>query len=255
MSVLNELVDLSLNLGKEDRQLAMLGEGNTAALAGPGQFWVKASGTRMGRAAARNFLKIDIKKALRLMEAKGLSDLQVMHKLRDCVIGPRKGQPSSETFMHALCLTEGQSRWSGHTHPAGVGSIICSRLGAQPFLKSVFPDEIVYCGKQPGVLPYLPPGVKLALAFRKEIRRYRAKHGYPPRLIFLVNHGMLALGQTAEEVLNISMMAEKWARVLVGTYALGGPGYLKEHEAAHIDAWPAEHYRRRLSIYDKGGKR
>jgi rhamnose utilization protein RhaD (predicted bifunctional aldolase and dehydrogenase) len=255
MSVIKELVGLSLDLGKEERDLAMLGEGNTSALAGPGQFWVKASGTRMGRAVARNFLKVDIRKALRLLETKGLSDLQVMHKLRDCVAGKRKGQPSSETFMHALCLTEGKARWAGHTHPVALGGILCSRLHAKPFLKSVFPDEIVYCGKAPAVLPYIAPGVKLALALRKEIRRYRAKHGYPPRLILLVNHGILALGQTAEEVLNISMMAEKWAKVLLGTYALGGPGYMHEREAAHIDAWPAEHYRRRLAVYDKGGKR
>jgi ribulose-5-phosphate 4-epimerase/fuculose-1-phosphate aldolase len=95
------------------------------------------------------------------------------------------------------------------------------------------------------------PGVKLAYALRAELRRYRRAHGMPPRLVLLVNHGMVALGATADEVLNISLMAEKWARVLLGTLAAGGPRFLTRAQARHIDRWPAEHYRRRLLLAGK----
>jgi ribulose-5-phosphate 4-epimerase/fuculose-1-phosphate aldolase len=61
----------------------------------------------------------------------------------------------------------------------------------------------------------------------------------------MVNHGILALGMMATEVLNITLMADKWARILVGTYALGGPSFLSEQDVARIDSRLDEHYRRR----------
>ena len=64
----------------------------------------------------------------------------------------------------------------------------------------------------------------------------------------MVNHGMVALGQTPAEVLNIMLMADKWAHVLLGTYAMGGPNYLSETDVDRIDSRLDEHYRRgRLS--------
>lgn len=249
--VLRDLVNLSRELGKEERQLAMLGEGNTGAVVGPGSFLVKASGTRMGRVGPRNFLKIRTAAVLKLLVRKGLTDAQVMEGLRRTVVGRTAGLPSTETFLHALCLTIGEARWVGHTHPVGVNGILCSQHGAKPFLKGVFPDAIVYCGQHPAVVPYVDPGVQLALALRRELVRFKAAHGYPPRLVLLVNHGMVALGQTADEVLNITLMAEKWAGILIGTFALAGPRHLTRRAAAHIDAWPAEHYRRRLLTFAK----
>ena len=89
------------------------------------------------------------------------------------------------------------------------------------------------------------PGFALALAVRAELRRYRAAYGFSPRLLLMENHGILALGQTAAEALNITLMADKWARILVGTYALGGPCFMAEHDVARIDSRLDEHERRR----------
>ena len=48
MSFAEELVQLSRDLGREDRHLAILGEGNTSCDLGDGSFLVKASGTSLG---------------------------------------------------------------------------------------------------------------------------------------------------------------------------------------------------------------
>ena len=45
---IQELIRLSNDLGREERQLAILGEGNTSADLGDGTFLVKASGTSLG---------------------------------------------------------------------------------------------------------------------------------------------------------------------------------------------------------------
>lgn len=246
-----QLVRLARAIAREDRGLAILGEGNVSADAGDGTFWVKASGTRMERARPSDFLRVSTARVLGFLSRRGTAgeeDAGVMAGLRSCVVGLRKGQPSTETFIHALCLTEGRAKWVGHLHPTAIMGLLCSRAGAKPFLRGLFPDEIVYCGLPPAVIPYVDPGAKLAYAVRGAIRGHLRRYGLPPRLILELNHGTLALGQTMEEVINISLMAEKWAQVLIGTMAAGGPRFLTPRQARHIDRWPAEHYRRKLAL-------
>ena len=251
-----ELAALSRELGREERALAILGEGNTSARIDGRSFLVKASGKRMGRAVAADFLPMDTRKVMAVVDGPKIDDLAVMKALRDAIVpgGPAGVQPSTEGFLHALCLTEGEANWVGHTHPVAPLMILCSRMGARPFLRGLFPDEIVYCGKVPLVMPYTAPGVPFARLLRTRMREYRRRNGYPPRLIVQLNHGIIALGATADEVLNVTLMCNKWARILVGTLGLGGTRHLTGAQASHIDKWPAEHYRRRLLLGKAGGK-
>ena len=46
-TTLRSLIALSRELGREDRRLAILGEGNTSADNGDGTFWIKASGSQL----------------------------------------------------------------------------------------------------------------------------------------------------------------------------------------------------------------
>ena len=84
----------------------------------------------------------------------------------------------------------------------------------------------------------------MARSVRAELRRFREKYDGAPKVILLVNHGPVALGQTEREVLNILLMLDKWARILVGNFALGGPAFLPDSTSTRIDTRPDEHYRR-----------
>jgi rhamnose utilization protein RhaD (predicted bifunctional aldolase and dehydrogenase) len=152
--------------------------------------------------------------------------------------------PSVEIFLHAVCLAEGGARWVGHTHTTSVNAILCSSLGAEPFLGHLFPDAIVVCGVAPAVIPYVDPGYMLGLVMRDELKRYQQAFSRQPKMVLMVNHGVVALGQTPTEVFNILLMADKWAKVLQGTYALGGPNYLTAQNVERIDSRLDEHYRR-----------
>jgi rhamnose utilization protein RhaD (predicted bifunctional aldolase and dehydrogenase) len=247
-TLLDNLIALSRELGRPERELAILGEGNTSADAGDGTFWVKASGSQLATIAADGFSQVRLAPVLELIAAPSLSDEQVAAGLRDALVSPVARKPSVETFMHALCLTECAARWVAHSHPVSANQILCSRLGAEPFLHQIFPDVIVVCGKVPAVVPYADPGFALAQAIRVELRRYRQAHGHPPKLLLMANHGILALGQTAAEALNITLMVDKWAKILVGTYVLGGPRFLAESDVARIDSRLDEHYRRQKLV-------
>jgi rhamnose utilization protein RhaD (predicted bifunctional aldolase and dehydrogenase) len=242
---LDQLVNLSQNIAREERQLAILGEGNTSADAGDGSFWVKGSGCQMRTITAGGFARVRYDDALAVLDQDGLDNQQVNERLEAIRMDPAMKRPSVETFLHALCLTEGGATWVGHTHTTSMLKILCSRLGAEPFMKNIYPDVIVVCGRHVAVVPYIDPGLELARAVRDELRRFKGEHGKGPKLLLMVNHGPVALGQSAREVENILLMADKWARVLVGTYALGGPRYMPESEAGRIDGRPDEDYRRR----------
>jgi rhamnose utilization protein RhaD (predicted bifunctional aldolase and dehydrogenase) len=243
-TILDELIRFSRELGRPERQLVILGEGNTSGDCGDGTFWVKASGSQLEHVDAAGFSRVRLATVTELLDARQLSDAEVTAGLQGSLVDRSQRRPSIETFMHALCLTVGGARWVGHTHPVSVNQILCSRLGADPFRHHIFPDAVVVCGRTLAVIPYVDPGMPLAWAVRDELRRYREEHGVGPKLLMMVNHGLTVLGQSPRDVLNATFMADKWAKILGGTYLAGGPQYLPEHEVDRVDRRLDEEYRR-----------
>lgn len=242
--LLQSLVTLSNELGREERQLAILGEGNTSARDQDDTFWVKASGSQLATITANGFTQVKLDAILALVERQHMTQEEVQAIWPAVMVDPQQRRPSVETFMHAVCLAEGGASWVAHTHPIACNAILCSKLGAEPFMRHLFPDGIVVCGRYPAVVPYVDPGFELAKAVRTELRRYQDAHGASPKLLLMVNHGITALGKTMQEALNITRMADKWARTLIGAYTFGGPNFMPDHEAERIDSRLDEHYRR-----------
>ncbi len=242
--LLEKLLSLSHEIGRDDRHLAILGEGNTSADAGDGTFWIKASGGNLASLDETGLTRVKFDTVMDAIDDASLDDTGV----REVLLASRADEgaklPSVETFMHAVCLKEAGAKWIGHCHPVSVLQILCSKLGAAPFLQHVFPDEIVVCGRNLAVVPYIDPGIELARSVRAELRRFREEYGGAPKVILLVNHGPVALGDTDRDVLNILLMLDKWARILVGNHTLGGPQFLPDSTSTRIDTRPDEHYRR-----------
>jgi len=97
------------------------------------------------------------------------------------------------------------------------------------FAGHIFPAEALVCG-DPLFVPYAPPGQPLAWAVREGLLAYNDQYGQSPRVILLQNHGMVALAPTPQAVLDITAMMVKAARTLLGTFALGGPRFIKVDE-------------------------
>jgi rhamnose utilization protein RhaD (predicted bifunctional aldolase and dehydrogenase) len=231
----DELIKLSRELGLESRQLAILGEGNTSVNCGDGTFWVKASGSNLSTLDETGVTRVRFDAVMSLLNRHSLTEQDIENELVQAQADLAQKKPSVETFLHALCLQEGGATWVGHTHCVAINQILCSQLGAKPFLEHVLPDAIVVCGPAPATIPYVDPGFALAKTVRDELRRYRGVYHKPPKLLLMENHGPVALGQSSKEVLNIMLMADKWAKILFGTYALGGPKFLPPTEVTRID--------------------
>jgi len=239
-----KLIRLSREIGREGRRLAILGEGNTSASLGDGTFLVKASGSCLATMEPCDLTRVRLGDAMAALDDPSLDDSGVRGVLEASRVDPLARLPSVETFLHAVCLSEGGAKWVGHCHAESVLSILATPHGAKPFLKHIFPDAIVVCGRHVAVVPYIDPGLELAREFRRSLKAHIENHGAPPKVVLLENHGPVALGASDKEVLNILLMLDKWARILVNTLAMGGPRFLPESVSDRIENRPDEHYRR-----------
>lgn len=208
------------------RDYVILSEGNTSTRADNETFWVKASGSRMADVEREAFLQVETAEVLALLHRDALSESEMRSGLAAAKVDPdAAGSPSIETAMHALCLTLGGATFVGHTHPTAINAILCARDAREPFSGSIFPAESLVCGK-PLFVPYAPPGQPLALAVQQALESPLSQGGEPPRALLLENHGLVALGETPQQVLDITEMMVKTAHILVQTYALGGPHFV-----------------------------
>lgn len=248
-SVRERLVDFSHELGRPDRAWALLAEGNTSIRlpdAGDGHaaMLVKASGASMARAAPDDFVRLDLAPVLALVDGTGGGDREVAAIFEAAASAEAGKRPSVEAILHAVCLDLPGVLAVGHTHPVPVNALLCS-TGAEALVGgALFPDQIVVLGTNPLLVPYIDPGLQLARVVRTMLREHLAATGRVPKVVYLRNHGMFALGGSEAEVLQITEMAVKVAEVVIGTLAAGGPVYLSDEAVARIDTRPDEVLRR-----------
>lgn len=245
--VLSRLVAMSRHLAEPERDYVILAEGNTSARIDGDTFWLKASGRMMAGIDESGFVAMRFEPVLAMLAAGSLSDQEIKARLTAARVDPRATlQPSVEAILHALALTIGGANFVGHTHPTAVNAILCAQQAEEAVRGRLFPDEIVICGPAPVFVPYTDPGLPLAREVQRRIAAFVDGYGEKPKVILMQNHGLVALGQSAEEVQAITAMAVKTARVILGTYALGGPHPLSAEAASRIHTRPDEAYRRQM---------
>jgi ribulose-5-phosphate 4-epimerase/fuculose-1-phosphate aldolase len=245
-STLERLLSLSHALGREDRKLAILGEGNTSARILPDTFLVKASGSNLATLASAGVTECRFADLAALLKKKSLSDAAIDEALFAARVDATAKKPSVEAVFHAYLLTLPGVNFVGHTHPVAVNQILCSKFARTFAQRRAFPDEIVCCGVESVFVPYTDPGLKLAQAIQRAVVAYIERLARAPRVILLENHGLIALGATPESVLAATLMGAKAAEVFVGAAALGGaPRFLSAAQVARIAGRPDEHYRQR----------
>jgi rhamnose utilization protein RhaD (predicted bifunctional aldolase and dehydrogenase) len=244
--LLSDLVDLAQALAGPSRVYAILGEGNISARVDERCLLVKASGTSLATAAPASFVPVDVERVLRLVAEPPDGDAAQTAALQAAVLGDAAGRPSVETGLHTVLLGMTGARWVAHTHPAAVNAVLCSAQAEAVAGGALFPDQIVVCGAHPLFLPYIDPGFPLARALATALEGHMDRYGAPPRAVYLQNHGFVAAGHSAADVLAITDMAVKAAAILAGTFACGGPHYLPEAEVRRIAGRDDERYRQRM---------
>lgn len=246
-TILEQLIKMSRNLGEPANDYVILGEGNTSAQIDGYSFWVKASGTQLRTVDENSFVQVSFERVQAMLDGPDLSDDEVKQALVAAKVDPDfPAHPSVETAVHAACLQLEGVNFVGHTHPSAINMITCSVGFETAFAGRLFPDEVVVCGPAPVLIPYVDPGLPLAHAVRDGINLYIDEYGELPKVMHLQNHGLFVFGPSAQQVENVTAMMVKAARILIGTYALGGPNFMTRQAVSRIHTRPDEHYRQKI---------
>ena len=241
------LLKLSHELGREERRLAILGEGNSSTRVSADTFVVKASGSNLATLSEAGVTECRFSNLAALLAQKSLCDTAIDEALFAARVDPKAKKPSVEAVFHAYLLTLPDVNFVGHTHPVAVNQVLCSKFARTFAKRRLFPDEIVCCGVESVFVPYTDPGLRLAQAIRNAVVVYIKRLSRPPRVILLENHGFIAIGATPGAVLAATLMGVKSAEIFSGAAAIGGePKFLTPSQVTRIAGRPDEHYRQKV---------
>lgn len=245
MTLVDDLLALCHAVGEPQRELAILGEGNVSARLDERRMLVKASGSTLGSAGPDDLVECELAPILEVLDAEDADDDAVGAALMASRVDADAKRPSVEALLHAVVLSFGAGA-ACHTHPISANGILASDRAALIAAGALFPDAIVVLGPHALFVPYLDPGLELAQHLRAALDDFAARHGQLPKIVYLQNHGVVAIGDDAAECLRITEMADKHARVLTAALAVGEPSFLSEDVLDRIENRADEHHRRRV---------
>ncbi len=250
-SKLQTLVEMTRTIGKPENDYVIIGEGNTSCVIDDDSFYVKASGNQMNGITENGFVAVHFEPILGLLD----NPPETMTEQKAIMQAARVDQsndvrPSVEVSFHAMLLKECGVQFIGHTHPTAINQLMSTSHTRDFAFKRRFPDEVVLCGPQSVLVPYVDPGLPLAIVMREKVREYIDKNEEAPKVILMENHGVIALGDTPTEILNITAMVVKSARIFAGALMIGSPTFMTDEDVWHIYKRPDEIYRRSLFVDD-----
>jgi rhamnose utilization protein RhaD (predicted bifunctional aldolase and dehydrogenase) len=244
MPSLTDLVQLSNAVGDPALDAAILGEGNTSARCDAETFWVKGSGCQLSTMGAADFVHLRFDRILALLDQEGVDEAALKAAYESAKVDPRQTRrPSVETLFHAVLLSQPGVQAVAHSHATAVNMLTCSPRFPEVLEGRLFPDEAVVMGAESVYIPYLDPGVELAKAIKRGCDTYRATYGTVAKVIYMQNHGVIAVGSSTTEALQITAMAIKAARIRGGALNAGGIRALPAAVVGHLLGRPDEKYR------------
>jgi rhamnose utilization protein RhaD (predicted bifunctional aldolase and dehydrogenase) len=243
------LVEMTRSLGQPHLDYVIIGEGNTSYRADDDLFWIKASGQQMNGIGPDGFVPVHMTPILEILAHPPTDSSAIQQAMDGAKADPSlKAKPSVEVTFHAALLNDCDVRWIAHTHPVAVNRLLCSTRAQDFACHRMFPDEVVLCGPESVFVPYVDPGLPLALEIRRQTQSYMQKYGEAPKVVLLANHGLIALAQTPVEALSVTAMCVKAAGIFAGACAVGEPVFVSEADIMHIYKRPDEIYRRKRFV-------
>jgi ribulose-5-phosphate 4-epimerase/fuculose-1-phosphate aldolase len=124
-----------------------------------------------------------------------------------------EGNPSKEWRMHCRCYERDDVAWVVHAHTIYATAVSCLPVDSNCAMPVFTPGYSVRVGKLP-VAPYLRPG-------SEELAEWTGKVIAARNSLLMANHGLITVGGTAEQALNLTEEIESNARLF---FILSGRG-------------------------------
>ena len=149
------------------------------------------------------------------------------------VVGEHR--PTSEVNMHLeIYRARPDAKAIFHTHSPWASGVISS--GAE--LRPMFAEFVCDLGRV-GTIPYITPTTD-------DLARAMGEKARDCDTIFMVNHGVLALGATMKQAYYRCVVVEDAAKSMVAAAIVGKPRFLDERQIADLMALDAPRHRIRM---------
>lgn len=186
---MREFVKISKYAGMRE-DLVQAGGGNSSCKFACDKMAIKASGFQLADITEEyGYAFVNpqvIRNAFMTADLKTFDESVAKEILNQAFISGKK--PSIEIFLHAV-----SGKYTLHTHPIVVNVLTCRKNGDE-ILRRLFPDALI--------VPYATPGVDLARAYFKAYKENANREGKLFDIIFLMNHGLVVSGNSADIVIN-----------------------------------------------------
>jgi NAD(P)-dependent dehydrogenase (short-subunit alcohol dehydrogenase family)/rhamnose utilization protein RhaD (predicted bifunctional aldolase and dehydrogenase) len=193
--VLQELIEISNYYGRSKE--CVIGGGGNTSYKDEKILYVKASGAELASISKNGFVKLDRFKLEKITVKKYPPEESLRDKLLNedllkcCIDNELHLRPSVESPLHHLI----NYKFVVHTHPTWINALLCSKNAAE-FINKNFPSDVLF-------IPYKNPGYVLFKTLLDDIKNYRQKYLYDPKIILVQNHGAFISANTTEEIIKL----------------------------------------------------
>lgn len=192
---LQGLIDASHALG--DPRLTLHGGGNTSMKgmwrdvtgAEVPALFVKGSGHALATIQAHGFAPLRLERLRQLLPPTQLGDLELGDELRCALLDSTAPNPSVETLVHAAL----PHTYVLHSHADAILSLTNSP-GGRELVERLYGDRVL-------IIDYVMPGPELGAACDAAWRSIDAQAQERVEGLFLLNHGLFTMGESAEVAL------------------------------------------------------
>jgi NAD(P)-dependent dehydrogenase (short-subunit alcohol dehydrogenase family)/rhamnose utilization protein RhaD (predicted bifunctional aldolase and dehydrogenase) len=109
------------------------------------------------------------------------------------------------------------------------------------------PDIIVYCKTRYLFIEQFASAEKILESIKQQLPRFQNEYGYLPTIIVIKNAGILAVENSAASAEAALDVFEDLIKVSYYSTLCGGTKFLSPEQAAFIDKWEVENYRRKIA--------
>ncbi len=161
--------------------------------------FVKASGYNMAHIRPNGYTGMSLDPLKKLRALQELSDHDMVNEFKTHFLDAHASIPSIETLVHVFI----PHKFVDHTHPDSVLAL-SNQVDGEKFLREALGETVA-------LLPYVPPGLKLAKAVADKLEQDPSAQA-----VVLMQHGLITWGETAKssyaKIIELTSKAEAFLR-------------------------------------------
>jgi len=189
-SIVEQLVWLAREVGRESLQLVVPGDGTVSASSAKDRLFVSPANVFLNRLESDAVAECDAGKLLELFDMPDSGATL----LRQSQVDPNRNAPGIDAVLHAWLLQLEGVQFVAQLNPTACLQVLCSPGGERFAGHRMFPGEVTAFGSQAVYVPYSDVGILLAREVRSKVMlSQRRNQGQVPRLVMIQNYCHRAL--------------------------------------------------------------